>query len=58
MSLLFNLHVSNPGKEEKASKTTKVDWLMDFLKHEFRAAWVPHREVSIDEAMIPFKGTY
>ena len=34
----------------------RVDPVIDHLKERFKSAYYPHCEVSIDEAMIPFKG--
>ena len=42
--------------EEGYSRTQKVDPVISALKQNFQAAYYPNREVSIDEAMIPFKG--
>ena len=38
------------------SRLQKVDPVIDHLKEKFKSAYYPHCEVSIDEAMIPFKG--
>ena len=42
--------------EEGFSRLQKVDPVIAALKNNFQAAYYPHCEVSIDEAMIPFKG--
>ena len=42
--------------EEGYSRLQKVDPIISTLKHQFQAAYHPHCQVSIDEAMIPFKG--
>ena len=42
--------------EEGFSRLQKVDPVIAALKNTFQAAYYPHCEVSIDEAMIPFKG--
>ena len=42
--------------EEGYSRTQKVDPVISALKQNFQAAYYPNREVSIDGAMIPFKG--
>ena len=41
--------------EEDYSRTKKVDPVISTLKQNFQAAYYPNRELSIDEAMIPFK---
>ena len=38
------------------SRLQKVDPVIDHLKEKFKSVYYPHCEVSIDEAMIPFKG--
>ena len=38
------------------SQGYRVDPIIDYLKHRFQSVYYPHCEVSIDEAMIPFKG--
>lgn len=42
--------------EEGFFRLQKVDPVISALKQSFRAAYYPNRELSIDEAMIPFKG--
>ena len=42
--------------EEGFSRLQKVDPIISALKHNFQSAYYPHCQVSIDEAMIPFKG--
>ena len=42
--------------EEGFSRLQKVDPIISALKHNFKSAYYPHCQVSIDEAMIPFKG--
>ena len=41
---------------EGYSRLQKVDPIISTLKHQFQAVYHPHCQVSIDEAMIPFKG--
>ena len=38
------------------SRLQRVDPIIDHLKDRFKSVYYPHCEVSIDEAMIPFKG--
>ena len=42
--------------EEGYSRLQKVDPVISALKTNFQSAYYPHCELSIDEAMIPFKG--
>ena len=42
--------------EEGFSRLQKVDPVISHLKEKFKSVYYPHCEVSIDEAMIPFKG--
>ena len=42
--------------EEGYSRTQKVDPVISALKQNFQAAYYPNQELSIDEAMIRFKG--
>ena len=42
--------------EEGFSRLQKVDPIISALKQNFQKAYYPHCQVSIDEAMIPFKG--
>ena len=42
--------------EEGFSRLQKVDPVINHLKDKFKSTYYPHCEVSIDEAMIPFKG--
>ena len=42
--------------EEGFSRLQKVEPVISALKVNFRAAYSPHCQVSVDEAMIPFKG--
>ena len=45
-----------PAREEGYSRTQKVDPVISALKQNFQAVYYSNHEVSIDEAMIPFKG--
>lgn len=42
--------------EEGYSRLQKVDPVITHLKYRFQSVYHPHCQVSIDEAMIPFKG--
>lgn len=41
----------NPG-----DKLHKLRFIIDSCREKFQSEYVPHREISVDEAMIPFKG--
>ena len=42
--------------EEGFCRVQEADPIISILKHDFQSAYYPHCQVSIDEAMIPFKG--
>ncbi|KAG5873064.1 hypothetical protein JTB14_007701 [Gonioctena quinquepunctata] len=42
--------------DEKFDKLYKVRPLLTALKENFKALYVPHRELAIDESMVGFKG--
>ena len=46
---------SNPGTEGY-DKLGKVRGIVDAIKSQFLGIYNPHKENSIDEAMVPFKG--
>ena len=55
--LHFTDNDSLPSRgEEGYSRLQKVDPVISHLKDRFKSVYYPHCEVSIDEAMIPFKG--
>ena len=55
--LHFTDNTSLPKRgEEGYSRLQKVDPVIHHLKQKFQSVYYPHCEVSIDEAMIPFKG--
>ena len=31
-------------------------YLLDHLRHAFQSEYVPHKQVTVDESMVPFKG--
>lgn len=47
------LYVGNP---ESTTKKEKIQPLLDRLMHSFAAAFIPHKQISVDEAVISFKG--
>ena len=54
--LHFVNNESLPIREEGYSSLHKVDPVITALKKSFQTVYYPHCEISIDEAMIPFKG--
>ena len=50
-----NTTLSQPGSPDY-NKLGKVQPVIDSLNHQFKAVYNLHKEVSIDEAMVPFKG--
>ena len=42
--------------EDGFSRLQKVDPVISILKQRFKAVYYPHSQLSVDEAMIPFKG--
>ena len=50
------LHFSDDSGPRNADKLHKVRYVLDECRRSFQAEYTPHREVAIDEAMVPFKG--
>ena len=50
------LHFSDDSGQRNADKLHKVRYIPDEYRRSFQAEYTPHREVAIDEAMVPFKG--
>ena len=51
------LHFSDDTQiANQNDKLFKVRLILDNLRKSFQEEYIPHREVSVDEAMIPFKG--
>ena len=42
--------------EPNFSRLQRVDPIINHLKHRFKSTYYPHCQLSVDEAMIPFKG--
>ncbi|KAK3590559.1 hypothetical protein CHS0354_008489 [Potamilus streckersoni] len=49
------LHFSD-DKRISNDKLQKVRYLLDHLRRAFQSEYVPHKQVTVDEAMVPFKG--
>ncbi len=52
------LHFSDDAQvaAHRDDKLYKVRLLLDSLRKSYQEEYIPHKEVSVDEAMIPFKG--
>lgn len=50
------LHFSDERNADVGDKLSKVRFLLDHCRNTFQSEYVPHKQVSIDEAMIPVKG--
>ena len=50
-----NSSLADPGTPGN-NKLVKVQPIIDKLSNAFQAVYKPHKDVSVDEAMIPFKG--
>ena len=48
-----SLYVGNP---ESTTKSGKIQPLLDCLGSSFQAAFVPHKQIAVDESVISFKG--
>ncbi|KAH3760543.1 hypothetical protein Pelo_7631 [Pelomyxa schiedti] len=49
------LHFSDPA-ENPDDRLRSIRWIVDYLNWKFTTLWHPGRNVTIDEAIIPFKG--
>jgi len=62
MQIRRYLHFSEdapvPSQASHASrdKLAKIRYIVDSIRSAFQREYVPHKEITIDEAMIPFKG--
>ncbi|KAK3093822.1 hypothetical protein FSP39_020617 [Pinctada imbricata] len=52
------LHFSddNEASNHRNDKLFKVRRILDSLRNSFQSEYAPHKDISVDEAMIPFKG--
>jgi len=50
------LHFSDESQAAPHDKLHKIDFILKSLRESFRSEYLPHREISVDEAMVPFKG--
>ena len=50
------LHFSDDAGNNQGDKLRKIRFILDHCRDKFQSEYVPHREISVDEAMIPFKG--
>ena len=49
------MHPSIPQDQDGHDHLAKVWPVLDLIKSLFLSNYIPHREVAIDEAMVPFK---
>jgi len=50
------LHFSDDSGDYAGDKLHKIIFILDNCRRKFQSEYIPHREISVDEAMIPFKG--
>lgn len=50
------LHFSDDRNQEQCDKLHKVRFMLNNLRVSFQREYTPHKEISVDEAMVPFKG--
>jgi len=50
------LHFSDDSNSPQHDKLHKVRYILNHCRTAFQNEYQPHREISVDEAMIPFKG--
>lgn len=50
------LHFSDDNNAQAGDKLHKVRFILDHLRTSFQSEYYPHKQISVDEAMIPFKG--
>ena len=54
--LLRYFHVNNNENTNRADKLRKCRYVIDNFQRQFRRAYYPERDVSIDETMVPWTG--
>ena len=50
------LHFNDDDVDHEGDKLYKIRFMLDTCRTSFQREYIPHREISVDEAMIPFKG--
>lgn len=50
------LHFSDDTQVNNKDKLHKVRFILDHMRNKFMSEYKPHKEVTVDESMIPFKG--
>lgn len=50
------MHLSNDADARRGDKLHKVRYMLSHTRNAFQNEYVPHKQVSVDKAMIPFKG--
>ena len=49
-------HFSDDSNVDQTDKLFKFRYIIDNIRQSFKEHYVPHEHISVDEAMIPFKG--
>ena len=52
----IRLHFSDDRCVTTDKLHKKVRYLLDHLRHAFQSEYVPHKQVTVDESMVPLKG--
>lgn len=47
---------NNENKTDDSGRLFKVQPVLDYLLKKFKSVYTPHREISLDEAMMPWRG--
>ena len=50
------LHLADNSQDDKTDKLYKVKHFVDFVTKQFEDNYILHQPVTIDEAIIPYKG--
>ena len=51
------LYFVDPKKDvDRGDKLHKIRYILDTVRRSFMDEYIPHKEVTVDEAMVPFKG--
>ncbi|XP_041364890.1 piggyBac transposable element-derived protein 3-like [Gigantopelta aegis] len=56
MQIRRYLHFSDDSNVDQTDKLFKFRYMIDNIGQAFKEHYVPHEHISVDEAMIPFKG--
>ena len=56
MQVLRYLHFSDDSNVDQTDKLFKFRYIIDNIRQSFKEHYGPHEHISVDKAMIPFKG--